>query len=228
VSALSLQGVSKGYGRAAPVLALRAVTLTVETGEFAAVVGPSGSGKSTLLAIAGTLERPSSGRVEVAGRHVESLDDGTVSGIRARHIGFVFQQFFLLPNLSTLDNVATGLLYRAVSPGQRRAAAAHALESVGLGHRAGHRPSELSGGERQRAAIARALVGDPAIILADEPTGNVDTRQGQGILELLLELHAKGRTLVVVTHNMDIARAVPRTIELRDGAVETDTGGGRV
>lgn len=221
-AALVLDEVTKQYRGAPPVHALRSVSLTVDAGEFVAVVGPSGSGKSTLLAIAGTLERPSSGRVAVAGSSVEHLSDPQLSAMRAYGIGFVFQQFFLVPHLSALDNVANGLLYRGTAAGDRRSAARQALLDVGLGHRADHRPSELSGGECQRTAIARALVGRPAIILADEPTGNVDSAQGAEILELLFEINRRGTTIVVVTHNPEVSEALPRTIRLRDGVVESD------
>jgi putative ABC transport system ATP-binding protein len=227
MTAVRLEHVTKEYTAGSSVMALDDVDLAIEIGEFVAVVGPSGSGKSTLLAIAGTLERPTSGRVSVDGSYVERLDDDALSAMRAHAIGFVFQQFFLLPNLSTLDNVANGLLYRGIGPEERRRSAMDALRAVELDHRVDHRPSELSGGERQRAAIARALVGSPALILADEPTGNVDSRQGNEIVSLLAELNAKGTTIVVVTHNPDVAAALPRTVSLRDGRVEGDSRGPR-
>ncbi|HTS15228.1 MAG TPA: ABC transporter ATP-binding protein [Candidatus Sulfotelmatobacter sp.] len=224
MTALALSDVSKEYRGSPPVHALRSVSLTVDTGEFVAVVGPSGSGKSTLLSIAGTLERPTSGTVAVAGSPVDHLSDPALSAVRAHGIGFVFQQFFLVPHLSALDNAACGLLYRGVPRGERRRAAHRALEEVGLGRRAGHRPDELSGGERQRTAIARALVGRPSVILADEPTGNVDSAQGAEILELLFEINARGTTIVVVTHNQEVSDAAPRVVRLRDGAIEADDG----
>ena len=227
MTALELTGATKEHPGSPPVIALRSVTLAIAEGEFAALVGPSGSGKSTLLAIAGTLERPTSGRVLIAGTAVGHLPERELAAVRAYRIGFVFQQFFLMPTMSALDNVASGLLYRGIPAAQRRRAAADALARVGLAHRAEHRPGELSGGEKQRTAIARALVGKPSVILADEPTGSLDTATGRDILALLTALNAAGSTIVVATHDPEIASAVPRVVRLRDGAVESDTGSTR-
>ncbi len=222
-AALELTAVTKTHAGSNAVVALDDVSLSIDAGELVAVVGPSGSGKSTLLAIAGTLERPSSGEVTVAGQSTASLNDSELSGLRSAHIGFVFQQFFLLPTESALDNVANGLLYRGVAPALRREAAAVALEAVGLARRFAHRPSELSGGECQRVAIARALVGRPAVVLADEPTGNLDSATGREVLDLLRELNEAGTTIVLVTHSAEVAAAARRTVWLRDGRIERDS-----
>jgi putative ABC transport system ATP-binding protein len=222
---LELDRVRKVYAGTPPVEPVRGVTLTVTEGELVAVVGPSGSGKTTLLHLMAALDRPTSGEVRVAGQALGRLPDRALSGLRAHCLGVVFQQFFLLESVSALDNVATGLLYRGVAGVERRRLAQQALERVGLGHRLAHRPTELSGGERQRVAIARALVGRPQVVLADEPTGNLDSAASADLVALLRTLNHQGVTLVVVTHDQAVAAAMTRQVELRDGQVVRDSGG---
>ncbi|MET9963553.1 ABC transporter ATP-binding protein [Streptomyces sp. NPDC006326] len=217
---VELAGVTKEY--AGGVKALRGVDLTVLDGELLAIVGPSGSGKSTLLHIVGTLDRPSAGRVSIAGHDIGKLSDRALSALRSRHVGFVFQSFHLVPGLSAQANVAEGLLYCGLSRAERGRRAARALERVGLGDRMEHRPHELSGGQKQRVAIARAVAGEPDLLLADEPTGALDTASGESVMELLHELNRDGATIAVITHDSEIAASLPRQVRIRDGEVVAD------
>ncbi|MFJ6935394.1 ABC transporter ATP-binding protein [Streptomyces sp. NPDC101132] len=221
---VELTGVTKEYPGG--VAALRGVDLTVTAGELLGIVGPSGSGKSTLLHIVGTLDRPTAGTVAIAGHHVPSLSDRALSALRARHVGFVFQSFHLVPGMSARDNVAEGLLYSGLPRAERRRRAVRALERVGLGDRLGHRPHQLSGGQKQRVAIARAVVGEPDLLLADEPTGALDSASGEAVMELLRELNRDGATIAVITHDQEIAAALPRQVRIRDGEIVADEWNG--
>jgi putative ABC transport system ATP-binding protein len=224
VPVLDAGGVSKSYPGEPPVQALRGVNLTIGPGELVGIVGPSGSGKTTLLQLLGTLDRPTSGRVRITGLDVATMADEDVAYLRATRIGFIFQQFFLAEHSTVLDNVADGLLYAGIPLKQRRQRALDALELVCLAERPHARPTQLSGGQRQRVAIARALVGSPAIVLADEPTGNLDQATGQSILDLLDQLHHAGSTIVVITHDHAIAERMSRKVEILDGQIVADTG----
>lgn len=223
---VDLKGVVKEY--AGGVRALDGIDLGVGEGELVGIVGPSGSGKSTLLHIVGTLDRPTTGTVAIAGYDVAALTDRRLSALRARHIGFVFQAFHLVPGVAAVDNVAEGLLYSGLPRARRRRMAADALARVGLADRMRHRPHELSGGQKQRVAIARAVVGEPALLLADEPTGALDSASGEAVMELLHALNAEGATIAVITHDTEIAGRLPRQVRIRDGRVVADTARGKV
>ncbi|MBF4563659.1 ABC transporter ATP-binding protein [Plantibacter sp. VKM Ac-2876] len=220
---IGLEQVTRSYG-SPPTLALAGVDLTVSRGEFVAIVGPSGSGKSTMLNLIGTLDRPSSGTARIDGLDVQQMSDTELSALRAYRIGFVFQQFHLAEGFSAVDNVADGLVYAGVGRAERRRRARAALLRVGLGHRLDHKPNQMSGGERQRVAIARAVVGDPPLLLADEPTGNLDTSSGDSVVELLHELNLAGTTIVVITHDVELAERLPRRVAIRDGHLVSDSG----
>lgn len=221
--ALDLRGISKIYPGAPPVEALLNVSISVERSEFLGIVGPSGSGKSTLLSVIGTLTRPSSGSVHIDGIDTSKMSDRELSGVRSRKIGFVFQEFFLLSGFTATENVENGLLYSGTPARERKQRSEEMLARVGLSHRLHHRPNELSGGEQQRVAIARALVHDPAFVLADEPTGNVDSRTTISLMELLTGLNNEGTTLILITHDLELAKMSARQLALKDGRIETDS-----
>ncbi|MFD1539215.1 ABC transporter ATP-binding protein [Nonomuraea guangzhouensis] len=218
---ISLSDVTRSYPGG--VTALDKVSLEIERGELVAIVGPSGSGKSTMLNVVGTLDRPTSGTVRIDGYDVAKLSDGQLSALRATRIGFVFQHFHLAAKVPAIDNVADGLVYTGIGRAERRRRAAAALERVGLGHRLDHEPHELSGGERQRVAIARAVAGDPPLLLADEPTGALDSASGTGVMDLLHDLNAAGTTIVIITHDREIAASLPRQVRMRDGQIVSDS-----
>jgi putative ABC transport system ATP-binding protein len=220
---IELTDVSRVYGEEVQVYALREVSLQIHAGDLLAITGPSGSGKSTMLGLLGVLDRPSAGTVEVGGRDTSTLDDATRSRLRGDSVGFVFQQFHLIPHLSAFGNVATALLYRGLSPAERRERALHALEQVGLGARADHRPVQMSGGEQQRVAIARAIVTEPLMILADEPTGALDSQNAANVMELFAELESPDRAVVLVTHDHGVAATAKRVVAMRDGRIVDDS-----
>ena len=223
MNVIDVRNVVKRYPGSPPVEVLHGVDLSIEAGELLGIVGPSGSGKSTLLHLMGTLDRPSAGVIRIAGRDVAEMGDRALSALRARTIGFVFQQFFLLDGMSAVENVAQGLLYHGVAAPERRRRACEALERVRLGHRLTHRPAQMSGGERQRVAIARAVVARPALVLADEPTGNLDSRSSDEVFAILSELNGDGTTVVVVTHDRERAAMLPRVVKMLDGRVRSDS-----
>ena len=222
-AALEMRNVVKEYQGFPPVRALDDVSVRIDHGELIAVVGPSGSGKSTLLNVMGTLDRPTRGVVSIDGHDTATLSDKQVAGVRARRIGFVFQQFFLLDGMSAIDNVANGLIYQGVGLKERRERSAETLKRVGLGHRLTHLPSHMSGGERQRVAVARALVHEPAFVLADEPTGNLDSKSTGAVMDLIAGLHEEGTTIAVITHDTKIATSLPRQVTVFDGLIESDS-----
>jgi len=220
---LELEDITRLYPGSPPVRALDGVTLSVQRGELVAIVGASGSGKSTLLNVIGTLDRPTSGKLTIEGTPVAELSEGALAGLRSNQIGFIFQQFHLLEAVGAIDNVATGLLYQGVSRRKRRQLATEALKRVGLGSRLGHRPTQMSGGERQRVAIARAIVSDPAIVLADEPTGNLDSKTSSDIIDLLRRLNDDGSTIIIITHDQELSASLPRRVTISDGRVVGDS-----
>jgi putative ABC transport system ATP-binding protein len=222
---IQLTDVVRSYG-SPPVTALAGVNLTIDEGEFVAIVGASGSGKSTLLNLIGTLDRPTSGSIRIGGQHTGALSDAELSALRSRRIGFVFQQFHLRDGVTALENVADGLLYTGTPRTERRQRARTALDRVGLSHRLTHLPHQLSGGERQRVAIARAVIGDPPLLLADEPTGNLDSASGESIVQLLHSLHGMGTSILVITHDEALAARLPRRVSIRDGVVLADSSSG--
>ena len=222
--ALKLQGVTKSYAGTPPVHALSDVSVSVRHGEFVGIVGASGSGKSTLLHVIGTLTRPTSGSVFINGMNTDGMSDGALSGLRSRDVGFVFQEFFLISGLSAVQNVANGLLYSGVQETDRLRRSEIMLERVGLGHRLNHLPNEMSGGEQQRVAVARALVHEPSFVLADEPTGNLDSRSTESMMELFYSLNEEGTTIIIITHDREVAERFPRQVVLKDGKIESDSG----
>jgi len=222
-NALMLQNVVKEYPGPPPVRALAGISLDVQQGELLGIVGASGSGKSTLLHVMGTLARPTSGSIFIDGLDTAGMSENELAGIRSKKIGFIFQEFFLLPGVSAVENVANGLLYSGIQKTERIERSLNALQKVGLSHRSNHHPNEMSGGEQQRVAVARALVNEPTFILADEPTGNLDSRSTEALMKLFVELNQSGTTIVLITHDLEVAHSLPRRITIKDGLVETDS-----